>query len=382
MSGLLGEGRQLRLTVLEVYADVVRDLLDSSRQLSINDSIIGLEVTGLANLPIGSSTDIALAMKKVQDHQFQSKNDDDKCWVIYTLDLVQTKLENTIIESQLKIISACSLEYAAIDQTKLVLTHGQLLAESLSSFFECLHDPSVLYTSNSLLLNLLESEIGGNCSTRWMGVLSEQNIESQEANYLFSIFKRAQSVINHPVLNGKEYRENRQRDLKRYKAKMGIKMDESQEAFRNQQREKDLIARINMLIQSSSQIQAQVQAAKKQAVESRKRFLDASVEKSQISDELDHANDLIQEFKDKERIAQRTASEKSGLQKKIAALNDRMEARVQELNFYINTLLNENLYYKDKIKDSNHQIELLVKHNAFLQSRFGNANKVRFSSCL
>lgn len=253
---------------------------------------------------------------------------------------------------------------------------GQLLAESMSSFFECVNDPSILFTTNSLLLNILEAEIGGNTCTRWLGVLNESNVETQLANFLFQIFRKAQMIVNHPVLNGREYNINRQRDLQRYKSRTGITTDEEKN-FRNQQREKDLISRINTLIQSSSQIQSQVQSAKKQVIESRKKYLDAQVEKSQISDELDHAKEIIQEYKDKDKIFIRVASEKSGLQKKIATLNERMESKIQELNFYINTLLNANLYYKNQIKDASHQIELLVKHNTFLQSRFGAGNKVR-----
>ena len=65
VSGLLGEGRKLSLTVFEVYADVVRDMIDPTKNISISDSIIGVEVVGLSNLSIGSVTDIAQAMKKV-----------------------------------------------------------------------------------------------------------------------------------------------------------------------------------------------------------------------------------------------------------------------------------------------------------------------------
>lgn len=131
MSGLLGEGRKLFLTVFEVYADVVRDMIEPAKQLSITDSLIGVEINGLSKSTIGSSTDIAQAMKVVQDHQFKSTNDDRKCWVIYNLDVIQTKLDNQIVESRLKIISTCALEYAAVDQTKLVLAHGTVCLFSI-----------------------------------------------------------------------------------------------------------------------------------------------------------------------------------------------------------------------------------------------------------
>ena len=254
------------------------------------------------------------------------------------------------------------------------------MAESFSSFFECVNDPSILFTTKSLLLNILEAEIGGNTCTRWLGVLNESNLESQPANFLFQLFKKAQTIVNHPVLNIREYRINRQRDLQRYKSKSNSSITEQENNFRNQSREKDLISRINMLIQSSSQIQSQIQSTKKQMIESKKKYLDAQVEKSQMKDELDHAYEIIQEFKDKEKVVLRVTSEKSGLQHKLTTLNDKMESKIKELNYYINTILNANLYYKDQIKDANHQIDLLTKHNTFLQSRFGSAEKVKLFS--
>ena len=132
MAGLLGEGRKLTLTVSEVYGDVVRDMLDPSKQLAIDDSLIGIEIIGLSKQSIGSSTDIAQAMKTVQEHQFKSINDDSKCWMIYTVDVVETKLDYQIVESQLKIISTCALEYASIDQTKLVMAHGIFILNNLT----------------------------------------------------------------------------------------------------------------------------------------------------------------------------------------------------------------------------------------------------------
>ena len=47
-----------------------------------------------------------------------------------------------------------------------------------------------------------------------------------------------------------------------------------------------------------------------------------------------------------------------------------MNTRVQELEYVINTLMNAIDYYKKDITEKEHELELIRKHNQFLQDRY------------
>lgn len=166
------------------------------------------------------------------------------------------------------------------------------MAESMSCFFECIQQPQLYYSSSCLIVNLLEAELGGNCIMRWIGIMEQEKVESESSFFLYRLLEQARNIPNNAVISDIP--------MKKLQTRTRLKFSHSSSTTpstpstttiqtRIQQREKDLISRINNLIQASSAMQDQVGAAKKAALESKKKLLDAQIETSRVHDDLESA---------------------------------------------------------------------------------------------
>ncbi|KAJ3306549.1 hypothetical protein HDV03_004678 [Kappamyces sp. JEL0829] len=370
---LAGQDRVVTVSIYEVYGDVVRDLITPSSTLALHEEFGGLRVTGLLRQTVSSVVEIAHIMNRVQENQFQSHNDDAKCWVIYQLDLEQHfSVEGVSLYSTCRLVSTCALEFASLDRTRLVLSHGLVLAESMTAVFDAIREPSMVFSAAATLLSLLEAEIGGNCGVRWLGVVNEHDLETEGAIWLLNLLNRVRLVTNTPVSNSKNFLENRKRDWKHFKTRMAVR---SSDIDRTQQKEQDLLNRINSLIQASSGMQAQVQASSKNVLEAKKRVVEGQIELAKLQDELDKANEIIMDLQERERQTKRIAAEKMGSNRKILAYQDKLSFRIQELEWHVNHLLNANAHWKEKNEATAAELELLNKHNKYLQERFTGAKR-------
>ncbi len=86
------------------------------------------------------------------------------------------------------------------------------MAECITSFFETVADPGLIYKTTSFVPLLFNWEIGGNSVTRWIAFFSEKDLESESSTWAFKVLGNARSIENIPITNTKHVVLNRKRE--------------------------------------------------------------------------------------------------------------------------------------------------------------------------
>ena len=178
----------------------------------------GLTVSEIASVPLSNTSDLQNVLKIVDLNSEKYTKDVTKSWMIYTLDISLSEG----MQFRLRVICTCSILYSSVPKSKLVMTEGVIVAESMTAFYEAVNDPNMIISSKSPLPSLLENEIGGNCSMRysihdtltirWIGMLTSADLESDIALWLFKIMGSAREIENIPITNTKFVVGNRKRN--------------------------------------------------------------------------------------------------------------------------------------------------------------------------
>lgn len=193
----------LAISVYEIYGDAFRDLIDPNAALVLTSTYKGDVLDGLTTVPIATPFDLLNVLTRVHGSM---SSDIDKTWNIYEIFVLQAEVEST-----LRIVETCSPRYSAMEKSKLILSEGMLMAESMVSFYEILNNPAAVYSTNLTVARLLEREVGGNTSVRWIAGLSESELESSVCLWLFRMLEMARQVDNIPVTNTRFVIENQKR---------------------------------------------------------------------------------------------------------------------------------------------------------------------------
>jgi hypothetical protein len=306
----------LMMKVFEVYGDTFRDLVDSSSNVEVKDTHNGIIPDGVTTTTIDSLNDFDNIIKRVD----QNSGNDGKSWVVYEIQILQT-IDDNVLYSRLRVINTCSIEYSGMERTKLVLTEGLLMAESMKEFYEIVLNPSLMRSTKSVIPLLLEAELGGNSSVRWIAKLPE-NIELDAYDqilWLFNILSHARGIENIPVTNTQFVVENQKRlwvfiivnfQSRMYKMSTAAVLPQSLIIEKSKQRERDLLERINTLIKSASDSATVIQQYKQEVLKERKNALEVKLQMSKLNDEVSFLEGKLHSLHEKEKVMMFKVSEK------------------------------------------------------------------------
>ncbi|XP_078415121.1 coiled-coil domain-containing protein 78 isoform X1 [Cetorhinus maximus] len=207
----------LSISMYEVYAEVLKDLLDSSGMDPAKLKIAcnaqdGTFIKGLNRVTVSSAADATSTFRQGWARRTGANTDfgpvESHATVITQLNLlVQDRNEQHPTKSSLQIIDLPGAEKLAEDKSALHFQEGSLLNKSLlvfaqvvSNLASCPYPDRVINYSESKLTQLTQDAFGGNCKTRVICCLPPKP-ETQHLAAVLRTCSTLSQVKNFPVLN-------------------------------------------------------------------------------------------------------------------------------------------------------------------------------------
>ncbi|XP_072416067.1 coiled-coil domain-containing protein 78 [Chiloscyllium punctatum] len=207
----------LSISMYEIYAEVVKDLLDSSGTDPANLKITcnaqdGTFIKGLNRVTVSSAADATSTFRLGWARRTGANTDfgpaDSQATVITQLNLlVQDRNDLHPTKSSLQLIDLPGAEKLAEDRNTLHFQDGSLLNMSLLVFAQVVSNLAispnpdrVINYSESKLTQLTQDAFGGNCKTRVICCLRPEP-ETQPLSAILRTCSTLTQVKNFPVLN-------------------------------------------------------------------------------------------------------------------------------------------------------------------------------------